>query len=77
MERLDTTRPNNTRTRAIAKEEGKNPEFAAHPWNNGGFSSRMLSLLILEIKKVDVANVEMMIAGIEAAGGREQSQLPD
>lgn len=77
MERLDSTRPNNTQIRAIAKEEGKNGELAAYLWKNGGFSSRMLSLLILEIKKVDVAYVEMMIADVEAADGREQSQLID
>lgn len=30
LERLDTTRPNNTGIRNIAREQGKSPELAAH-----------------------------------------------
>ncbi len=77
LERLESTRPNNTAIRAIAKEQGKNSELAVHLWKNGGFSSRMLSLLILDLKAVDVRYVEMFIADIEAADGKEQSQLCD
>ena len=76
-ERLESTRPNNTQIRAIAKEVGKNARLAAELWKNGGFSSRMLSFLILELKAVDVARMEMMIADLEAADGKEQSQLLD
>jgi 3-methyladenine DNA glycosylase AlkD len=77
LERLDSTRPNNTQIRAIAREQGKNPELAAHLWKSGGFSARMLSLLILDLKRVDVPHIERMIADLEAAEGREQSQLLD
>jgi 3-methyladenine DNA glycosylase AlkD len=78
MERLDGTRPLNTAIRAIAKEQGKNPELAAHLWRHGGFGSRMLSLLILDLKAVDVGHIETLIADIEAtADAKEQSQLLD
>jgi 3-methyladenine DNA glycosylase AlkD len=77
LERLDSTRPNNSGIRAIAKEQGKNSEVAAHLWKHGGFSARMLSLLILDLKAVDVASVERMVSDLEAAEGREQSQLLD
>lgn len=77
LERLDSTRPLNTGIRAIAKEQGKNPELAAYLWKNGGFSARMLSLLILDLKAVDVRYIEGMIADLESADGKEQSQLLD
>jgi 3-methyladenine DNA glycosylase AlkD len=78
LERLDRTRPNNTEIRTIAKEQGKSSEFAAHLWKNGGFSARMLSLLILDLKPVDVPYIESLISDIEAvADAREQSQLLD
>lgn len=77
LERLDGTRPNNTEIRTIAKEVGKSSELAAHLWKNGGFGARMLSLLILELKAVDVPYIEMLISDLEAADGKEQSQLLD
>lgn len=77
LERLDRTRPNNTEIRAIAKEHGKNAELASQLWKHGGFSARMLSLLILDLKAVDVPSIERMIAELEAADGKEQSQLLD
>jgi len=77
LERLDSTRPNNTQIRAIAKEQGKNPELAAYLWKRGGFSARMLSLLILDLKAVGVPYIERLISDIEAAEGKEQSQLLD
>lgn len=78
MERLDGTRPLNTEIRTIAKEQGKNPELAAHLWKNGGFGSRMLSLLILDLKAMDVPSIERMISDLEAVDDeKEQSQLLD
>ena len=77
LEQLDGTRPNNTEIRTIAKSQGKNPELAAFLWKNGGFSARMLSLLLLDLKAVDVPYIEMMISDIEAADATEQSQLLD
>jgi len=77
LERLDRERPNNTGIRTIAGEQGKNAELAAYLWKNGGFSARMLSLLILDLKAVDVPCVEMLISDVEAADGKEQSQLLD
>jgi 3-methyladenine DNA glycosylase AlkD len=77
LERLDSTRPLNTEIRTIAKEQGKNAELAAHLWRNGGFSARMLSLLILDLKAVDVPYIERMISDLESADGKEQSQLLD
>jgi 3-methyladenine DNA glycosylase AlkD len=77
LERLDSSKPNNTEIRAIARELGKDAELAAHLWRNGGFSARMLSLLILDLKAVDVPWMEGMISDLEAADGKEQSQLLD
>jgi 3-methyladenine DNA glycosylase AlkD len=77
LERLDSTRPNNTEIRNIAREQGKDAELAAYLWKHGGFSARMLSLLILDLKAVDVPGMERMIADLEAAEGKEQSQLLD
>ncbi len=77
LERLDATRPNNTGIRAIAKEQGKSSELAAHLWKSGGFSARMLSLLVLELRTVDVPCMARLVADIEAAEGKEQSQLLD
>jgi 3-methyladenine DNA glycosylase AlkD len=77
LERLESTRPNNTEIRNLAKELGKNAELAAQLWTHGGFSARMLSLLILDLKAVDVPYIERMIGDLEAADGKEQSQLLD
>lgn len=77
LERLASTRPNNTGIRTIAREQGKNAELAAHLWKNGGFHARMLSLLILDLKAVDVPYIERMIPDLESADGKEQSQLLD
>ena len=78
MERLDGTRPLNTAIRAIAKEQGKHAELAAYLWKHGGFGSRMLSLLILDLKAVDAAAIERMISDLEAmADAKDQSQLLD
>lgn len=77
LERLDATRPLNTEIRTIARELGKSSELAAHLWKNGGFSARMLSLLVLDLKAVDVRYMEMLISDIAAADGKEQSQLLD
>jgi 3-methyladenine DNA glycosylase AlkD len=76
LDRLDRTRLN-TEIRTIAKETGKNAELAAQLWSSGGFSARMLSLLILDLKAVDVPTIEGMIEDLEAADGKEQSQLLD
>ena len=77
LERLGRTRLN-TEIRTIAKEVGKSPGLAAHLWKHGGFSARMLSLLILDLKAVDVPSVERMIADLEGvADAKEQSQLLD
>ena len=77
LERLDGIRLN-TEIRTIAREQGKNAELAAHLWKHGGFSARMLSLLILDLKAVDVPYMEMLISDIEAvADAKEQSQLLD
>ncbi|HEU0012074.1 MAG TPA: DNA alkylation repair protein [Longimicrobium sp.] len=77
LERLASTPPLNTKIREIAKEQGKNAEVAAHLWKDGGFSARMLSLLMLDLKAVDVAHMERLISDIEAVDGKEQSQLLD
>lgn len=77
LDRLERTHPNNTQLRAIAKEVGKNARLAASLWASGTFSARMLSLLVLDLKAVDVAAMERMVADLEGADGKEQSQVLD
>ena len=78
LERLDRDRPNNTQIREIAKELGKSSELAGYLWTSGGYSARMLALLILEPKSVDVPYIERLIADLEPMEDRkEQSQLLD
>lgn len=77
LERIERTKPNNTQLRALAKELKKNHPLAVELWKSGGFSARMLSFLLLDLKAVDVAALESMIADLEKAEGKEQSQLLD
>lgn len=77
LDRLTSTRPNNTQIREIAKEVGKDAGLAASLWESGGFAARMLSLLILDLKTVDVPYVQRLIADLESAEGKEQSQMLD
>jgi 3-methyladenine DNA glycosylase AlkD len=77
LERLDSAQPKNTEIRSIAQEQGKNHELATQLWKHGGFTARMLSLLILDLKAVDPSYIEMLISDIENADGKEQSQLCD
>lgn len=77
LERLDNSKLTNTQIRSIAQEQGKNHELATQLWKHGGFPARMLSLLILDLKAVDVSYMEMLISDIEKADGKEQSQLLD
>jgi 3-methyladenine DNA glycosylase AlkD len=77
LERLDSIRPLNTEIRALAKQQGKSSEVAAHLWKSGRFSARMLSLLILDLKTVDMPCIERLIGDLESAEGKEQSQLLD
>ncbi len=77
LKRLDGTRLLNTEIRTIAKEVGKSSDLAAHLWNSGGFNARMLSLLVVDLKAVDVPYMEKLISDLEASDGKEQSQLLD
>jgi len=70
LERLDRTRLS-TEIRKIAKEVGKNAALAEQLWKDGGVNARMLSLLILELKAVDVPYVERMISDIVAVEEQE------
>jgi len=77
IDRLNSTKPNLTQIRAIAKECGKNQEAADYLWQHGGTSARLLSLLILDLKAINPGTIERMIADIEAAEPQDQRQLSD
>jgi 3-methyladenine DNA glycosylase AlkD len=77
LERLDGSRPLNAELRALAKTHGKNADLSAYLWKHGGYSARMLSLLIMDLKTVDVPVIESRLADLEAVEGKEQSQLLD
>ena len=50
IDRLNSTQPGHTQIRAIATEYGKNQETADELWKHGGTSSRLLALLMLDLK---------------------------
>ncbi|HEY0602576.1 MAG TPA: DNA alkylation repair protein [Herpetosiphonaceae bacterium] len=77
IDTLNSTKPNLTQIRAIAKEYGKNQETADELWKQGGTSARLLALLILELKAINTRSVESMIADIESAPPQDQRQLSD
>jgi 3-methyladenine DNA glycosylase AlkD len=78
IEKLDGIRPLNTRIRALAKEHGRDHPAALHLWKRGEFKSRMLSLLLLDLKAVDLPLVDSLIADIEQeADEKARSQLID
>lgn len=77
LERLDGARPLNTEIRAIAKEQGKNHDLAVQLWKHGGFSSRMLSLLMLDLKQVESRYIGELISDVEGLDGKDQVQLCD
>lgn len=77
VDRLASTKPNLTQIRAIANECGKNQETADELWKHGETSSRLLALLVLELKAVNHQSVERLIADIEAAEEHDQRQLCD
>ena len=77
VDRLTSTQPNLTQIRAIAKEYGKHQETADYLWMHGATSSRLLALLILELKAMNTRSIELMIADIESAPKQDQRQLCD
>lgn len=77
IDRLNSTQPNLTQIRAIAKEYGKTQEVADSLWQHGGTSARLLSLLILDLKAISPRSIEHMIADIEAVEPQDQRQLCD
>jgi 3-methyladenine DNA glycosylase AlkD len=77
VDRLTSTKPNLTQIRAIAKEYGKNQETADYLWMHGETSSKLLSLLILDLKAMNNRSIEIMISDIEAVAKQDQRQLCD
>lgn len=78
VDELATTRPLNKDLRELAKKHAKQHELAAYLWSKRGFHARMLSLLILDMKRVDVAHIERLISDLETVTDpKEQSQLLD
>jgi 3-methyladenine DNA glycosylase AlkD len=77
IDQLDTTKPNLTKIREIANEYGKNQETAMQLWKHGGTYSRLLSLLIMDVKAIDNGYIETMIQDIEAPDKQDQRQLND
>jgi hypothetical protein len=63
LERLESAKPTNTEIRSIAQEQGKNHELATQLWKHGGFPSRMLSLLVLDLKAVDLKSPSLTSIG--------------
>jgi 3-methyladenine DNA glycosylase AlkD len=78
IEKLDGIRPLNTRIRALAKEHGRDHAAALLLWKRGDFKSRMLALLLLDLKAVDLPLVDSLIADIEqVVDDKQRSQLVD
>ena len=77
MHDLDQSNVNLTAIRTKANEIGKNQDMADYLWTHGGIKSRLLSLLILELKAIDTTSLARMIEDIERADESDQRQLSD
>src|SRR5438093_5706969 len=77
MHHLEQSNANLTAIRTLANEIGKNQELAEYLWMHGGTKSRLLSLLILELKAIDTTSLATMITDNERAEEPAQRQLSD
>lgn len=77
IDRLNSTKPNLTQIRAIAKEYGKNQEIADELWKHGEANARLLALLIVDLKAINTGSIENMISDIESADKQDQGQVCD
>lgn len=66
-----------TQLRTLAAEIGKDHDLANRLWALGEYRSRLLSLLILDLKQLDIVGIENLTHDIEAASIKEQMQLSD
>jgi 3-methyladenine DNA glycosylase AlkD len=74
---LEQSNANLTAIRTLANNIGKNQELADYLWMQGGTKSRLLALLVLELKAVDTTYLATMITDIERAAEPDQRQLSD
>jgi 3-methyladenine DNA glycosylase AlkD len=74
---LEHSNANLTAIRTMANEIGKSQELAEYLWMPGGTKSRLLALLVLELKAVDTTYLATMIKDIERATEPDQRQLSD
>jgi 3-methyladenine DNA glycosylase AlkD len=77
IQQFEHSNANLTAIRTMANEIGKNRELADYLWMHGGTKSRLLALLILELKAVDTTYLATMITDIERAAEPDQRQLSD
>lgn len=63
--------------RKIAKEIKKDHELALELWQNGSFFARMLSLLIMDPKKISETLIQKFTKDIRSHADHEQNQLSD
>lgn len=77
IDTLNSAQPNLTQLRTIAKDYGKNQESADELWKHGERNSRLLALLILDLKAINTRSIEGMIVDIESAAEQDQRQLCD
>ena len=74
---LERSNANLTAIRTMANEIGKSQELAAYLWMHGGTKSRLLALLVLELKVIDTTYLATLITDIERAEENDQRQLSD
>jgi 3-methyladenine DNA glycosylase AlkD len=74
---LENSNANLTTIRTMANQLVKSQETAAYLWTHGGTKSRLLSLLIVELKAVDNTYLENLVKDIEQAEEQDQRQLTD
>src|SRR5438874_10109797 len=77
MHHLEQSNANLTAIRTLANAIGKNQELAAYLGMHGGTKSRLLALLILDLKVIDTTSLAAMITDIERAEKPDQRQLSD
>lgn len=74
---LEHDKPNLTRIRAIAKEIGKDQALADFYWAKGKRNHRLLSLLVLDPKKIDGPKLDSLVRDIDNGETEGQAQLSD
>lgn len=77
IQQLEQSNANLTAIRTMANEIGKSQALAEYLWGHGGTKSRLLALLVFDLKAVDTTYLASIVKDIERADQQDQRQLSD